>query len=131
MGMKLTENFDREEFECKDGSEMPIEVQLNIAELAIQLEIVRAHFNAPVTINSAYRSEEYNATIPGSSKNSQHVLGKAADIVVEGVSPDEVADAIDFLISTGMLKEGGLGRYNTFTHYDIRGTRARWNYKTI
>jgi uncharacterized protein YcbK (DUF882 family) len=129
--MKLTEHFNREEFECTDGSEMPIEVQLNIAELAVQLEIIRSHFNAPIHINSAYRSPEYNATIPGSSKNSQHILGKAADIVVEGFTPDEVADAIEFLISTGMVKEGGLGRYNSFTHYDIRGTRARWNYKTI
>lgn len=129
--MKLTENFSREEFECTDGSEMPIDVQLNIAELAVQLEVIRAHFNAPVHINSAYRSPEYNATVPGSSKNSQHVLGRAADITVDGFTPDEVADAIEFLISTGLVKEGGLGRYNTFTHYDIRGTRARWNYKTL
>ena len=129
--MKLTENFKKKEFECADGSEMPIEVQLNIAELAVQLEIIRYHFNAPIKINSAYRSPEYNATIPGASKNSQHVLGKAADIVVKGYTPDEVADALEFLINTGMIKEGGVGRYNTFTHYDIRGERARWNYKTI
>lgn len=128
--MKLTENFNREEFECADGSEMPIEAQLNIAELAVQLEIIRSHFNAPVKINSAYRSPEHNEAV-GGSKNSQHVLGKAADIVVKGFSPDEVADALEFLISTGMIKEGGIGRYNTFTHYDIRGERARWNYKTI
>ena len=128
--MKLTENFSREEFDCSDGSEMPTDVQLNIAELAVQLEIIRSHFNAPVHINSAYRSLEHNRKI-GSNDTSQHVLGKAADIVVEGVSPDDVFDAIEFLISTGMMKEGGLGRYNTFTHYDIRGTRARWNYKTI
>jgi len=128
--MKLTENFSREEFNCADGSDMPTDVQLNIAELAIQLEIIRAHFNAPVHINSAYRSPEHNESV-GGSKNSQHLLGKAADIVVKGVSPDDVADAIDFLIATGILKEGGLGRYNTFTHYDIRGERARWNYKTI
>lgn len=128
--MKLTENFNREEFECADGSEMPIEVQLNIAELAVQLEIIRSHFNAPIKINSAYRSPEHNEAV-GGSKNSQHVLGKAADIVVKGFSPDEVADALEFLISTEMIKEGGIGRYNTFTHYDIRGERARWNYKTI
>lgn len=127
----MTKNFNIEEFDCTDGSEMPTDVRLNIAELALQLEVIRAHFNAPVKINSGYRSPEYNATIPGSSKNSQHTLGKAADIVIEGVSPDEVADAIEFLISTGMMKEGGVGRYNTFTHYDIRGTRARWNYKTL
>jgi uncharacterized protein YcbK (DUF882 family) len=128
--MKLTENFNREEFDCADGSEMPIEVQLNIAELAVQLEIIRSHFNAPVTINSAYRSPEHNRKI-GSNDSSQHILGKAADIVVKGVAPDDVYDAIEFLISEGLVKEGGLGRYNTFTHYDIRGTRARWNYKTI
>lgn len=128
--MKLTEHFNKEEFECADGTEMPTDVQLNIAELAVQLEIVRSHFNAPIKINSAYRSEEHNASV-GGSKNSQHLLGKAADIVVEGVDPDDVFDAIEFLITTGMMKEGGLGRYNTFTHYDIRGTRARWNYKTI
>lgn len=128
--MKLTVNFSRKEFDCADGSEMPIEVQLNIAELAVQLEIIRAHFNAPIKINSAYRSPEHNVAI-GGSKNSQHVLGKAADIVVKGYTPDEVYDAIEFLIAEGLVKEGGLGRYNTFTHYDTRGTRARWNYKTI
>ena len=128
--MKLTENFNREEFDCADGSEMPVEVQLNIAELAVQLEIIRSHFNAPITINSAYRSPEHNRKI-GSNDSSQHILGKAADIVVKGVAPDDVYDAIEFLISEGLVKEGGLGRYNTFTHYDIRGTRARWNYKTI
>jgi uncharacterized protein YcbK (DUF882 family) len=128
--MKLTENFNREEFDCADGSEMPIEVQLNIAELAVQLEIIRSHFNAPITINSAYRSLEHNRKI-GSNDSSQHILGKAVDIVVKGVAPDDVYDAIEFLISEGLVKEGGLGRYNTFTHYDIRGTRARWNYKTI
>jgi uncharacterized protein YcbK (DUF882 family) len=126
----MTKNFSREEFECNDGSEMPTDVQLNVAELAVQLEIVRSHFNAPIKINSAYRSLEYNRSI-GSNDSSQHVLGKAADIVVKGYTPDEVADAIEFLIATGMIKEGGVGRYNTFTHYDIRGTRARWNYKTI
>ena len=128
--MKLTKNFDRKEFECTDGSKMPTDAQLNIAELALQLEIIRAHFNAPVSINSAYRSLEYNRSI-GSEDSSQHVLGRAADITIKGVSPDDVADAIEFLITTGMLKEGVVGRYNTFTHYDIRGERARWNYKTL
>jgi len=126
----MTKNFNIEEFQCTDGSEMPTDVQLNIAELVMQLEILRSHFNAPIHINSAYRSLEYNRSI-GSNDTSQHVFGKAADIVVEGFTPDEVADAIEFLISAGLIKEGGVGRYNTFTHYDIRGTRARWNYKTL
>ena len=127
--MKLTENFSIEELN-KHKFKMPDDVLDNLKMLAVQLEIIRAHFNAPVTINSGYRNLEYNRNI-GSKDTSQHVKGTAADIVVSGVSPDDVADAIEFLINTGMLKEGGVGRYNTFTHYDIRGTRARWNYKTI
>ena len=127
--MKLTENFSIEELN-KHNFKMSDEVLDNLKELAVQLEIVRAHFNVPVTINSGYRNLEYNRNI-GSKDTSQHVKGTAADIVVSGVSPDDVADAIEFLINTGMLKEGGVGRYNSFTHYDIRGSRARWNYKTI
>ena len=127
--MKLTENFSIEELN-KHKFDMPDEVLDNLKMLAVQLEIIRAHFNAPVRINSGYRNLEYNRNI-GSKDTSQHVLGTAADIVVSGVSPDDVADAIEFLINTGMLKEGGVGRYNSFTHYDIRGSRARWNYKTI
>lgn len=127
--MNLSEHFTLDELN-KHKFDMPDEVLDNLKMLAVQLEIVRAHFNVPVTINSGYRNLEYNRNI-GSKDTSQHVKGTAADIVVQGVSPDEVADALEFLISTGMLKEGGVGRYNTFTHYDIRGTRARWNYKTI
>jgi len=127
--MKLTEHFSLDELN-KHKFEMPDEVLDNLKMLAVQLEIVRAHFNVPVTINSGYRNLEYNRNI-GSKDTSQHVKGTAADIVIKDVSPDEVADAIEFLINTGMLKEGGVGRYNTFTHYDIRGSRARWNYKTI
>jgi len=125
----LSEHFSLDELN-KHKFDMPDEVLDNLKMLAVQLEIIRAHFNAPVIINSGYRNLEYNRNI-GSKDTSQHVKGTAADIVIKDVSPDEVADALEFLINTGMLKEGGVGRYNTFTHYDIRGTRARWNYKTL
>lgn len=127
--MNLSEHFTLEELN-KHNFELPEEVLANLKELAVQLEIIRAHFNVPVTINSGYRNLEYNRNI-GSKDTSQHVKGTAADIVVEGVSPTDVADAIEFLIMGGMLKEGGVGRYNSFTHYDIRGTRARWNYTSL
>ena len=127
--MMLSEHFSLYELN-KHKFDMPDKVLDNLKMLAVQLEIIRAHFNVPVTINSGYRNLEYNRNI-GSKDTSQHVKGTAADIVIQGVSPDEVADAIEFLINTGMMKEGGVGRYNTFTHYDIRGTRARWNYKTL
>lgn len=127
--MKLTAHFSKDEFDCADGSEMPFEVLNNVIEVANNLEVLRAHFGAPITINSAYRSPVYNRSV-GGAVNSQHLGGKAADVVIDGVTPDEVADAIDFLIEVGLMKEGGLGRYNTFTHYDIRGTKSRWDYRT-
>ena len=32
----------------------------------------------------------------------------------------------DHLISEGKMVQGGLKAYDTFTHYDIRGYKARW-----
>ena len=124
--MKLTKNFSLHEFDCKDGSKMPSEVLLNIVKLADQLQILRNFIGRPIKINSAYRSPSHNKMV-GGAKNSQHLLGKAADIRVDGVSPRELHGIIEELIKDGRMKEGGLGRYNSFTHYDIRGTKARWN----
>jgi len=124
----MTENFKREEFRSSDGAHFPYEVKQNLQVLAEQLEVLREHFQKPIQINSGYRSPNWNAKI-GGAENSQHLLGKAADIVIEGISPEEVADAIEFLIDTSMMKQGGLGRYKDFTHYDIRGKKARWDDK--
>lgn len=122
----MTEHFSREEFRSKDGAYFPKHAQENLQILAEQLEVLREHFQKPITINSGYRSPEHNAKI-GGTENSQHLLGKAADIVIDGISPDEVADAIEFLIEGKMMKQGGLGRYVDFTHYDIRGKKSRWD----
>ena len=124
--MKLSKHFSKEEFDCNDGSEMPTNVLQNIEDLVDELEIIRKFFNKSITINSGYRSESYNKSIGGASK-SQHLLGNAADIVIEGVEPDIVADAIEGLNRIGVIKIGGLGRYDTFTHVDIREDEARWD----
>ena len=122
---KLTENFSLQEFQCKDGSDIPNNILPNIIELAKNLQVLRNYINKPITINSGYRSPRYNAKI-GGVKNSQHVKGKAADIVVKGMTPREVALIIEGLIESGKIKQGGIGIYSNFTHYDIRGIKARW-----
>ena len=66
----------------------------------------------------------------GGVSNSQHILGKASDIVIEGFTPNEVANTIDNMLRNEYnpnLNIGGLGRYNTFTHIDIRDYMARWD----
>jgi len=122
----MTKNFSIGEFNCKCGCEMPNDVLVNITKLANQLQFVRDNLARPITINSAYRCVKHNKSI-GGSKNSQHILGKAADIVISGLDPIlETYDYLDDLMRTGEILQGGLGMYKTFTHIDIRKTKARW-----
>ena len=124
--MKLTNNFNLAEFQSKCGRPMPDDVKQNIQKLANSLQVLRDHLKRPITINSAYRSPEHNAKI-GGVKNSQHVLGKAADIAVQGMTTRQVAAEIEKLIASGQMLQGGVGIYPTFVHYDIRKNRVRWS----
>ena len=123
--MRLTKNFSLSEFDCKDGSEMPSQLLPNVLELAESLQELRDFVGVPIKINSAYRSLEHNASI-GGTNSSQHLFAKAADIVVKGKTPAQVATMIKLLILQGKMKQGGIGVYDTFTQYDIRGYKARW-----
>ena len=124
--MRLTANFNLSEFQCKCGCDMPRLVMENVFRLADTLQFLRFRTQSRVNINSSYRCEGHNKSI-GSKSTSQHVLGKAADITVEGMTPDEVAALIERLMAEEVLNSGGVGRYNTFTHIDLRGRNARWD----
>lgn len=123
--MQLTENFNLSEFDSKDGSITPLEVVASLTKLAMNLQALRDYVGKPIKINSGYRSPYHNEMI-GGAKNSQHVLGKAADIVIEGYTPKQVFDIIERLQEKGSMAIGGLHAYDTFTHFDIRGHLARW-----
>ncbi|GIZ16626.1 YcbK family protein [Capnocytophaga catalasegens] len=127
--MQLTRNFTKVEFDSKYGATMPADVLKNIQELAKNLQVLRDFLGKKITINSGYRRPKYNATIKNASPKSQHILGKAADIVVQGLKPEDVAQTIEKLIAQGKLKQGGIGVYDTFVHCDIRGTKARWDFR--
>jgi zinc D-Ala-D-Ala carboxypeptidase len=45
------------------------------------LEPIRMNYGQPIRVSSGYRSPALNAAV-GGSRNSQHVLGKAADIEI-------------------------------------------------
>jgi uncharacterized protein YcbK (DUF882 family) len=101
---------------------------MNVQKLASQLQILRNNINKPITINSGYRSPEHNKAIGGVS-NSQHILGKAADIKVKGISTRILAALIEDLINDGDMLQGGIGIYDTFVHYDVaKGKKRRWDY---
>ncbi|QDP54281.1 MAG: putative peptidase M15 [Prokaryotic dsDNA virus sp.] len=122
----MTKNFSLSEFQCRCGCVMPDDVLENIKELANNLQIIRDMLCEPIKVTSGFRCEKYNRKIKG-VKKSQHLLGKASDLQVKNTTPDEVANAIDKLQQGGFIKKGGLGRYNSFTHYDIRGRNAYWD----
>lgn len=114
---QLSANFKVKEFACTDGSD-PIFID---SELVNVLQKIRAHFGKSVTITSAYRTPSKNKAVGGETY-SQHLYGKAADIKVKGVTPQKVAAYAETLLKN----KGGIGTYNTFTHVDVRSTKARW-----
>ena len=66
----------------------------NLTELCTHvLEPTRRNFGKPMVISSGYRSEELCEAI-GSSKNSQHAKGEAADFEMFGVDNKELAKYI-------------------------------------
>lgn len=112
---KVSEHFKAKEFQCKDKSEY----LLVATELIETLEKIRNHFNAPVIINSGYRTPNWNRKVNG-APNSYHCKGMAADIVVKGHSSREIAEYAD-----GIMEQGGVIRYTNFTHVDVREERYR------
>jgi hypothetical protein len=60
-------------------------------------EPIRANFRCPILISSGYRSKELNAVI-GGSNTSQHSLGQAIDIDMDGTSYNVInADIFNFI----------------------------------
>lgn len=114
---KVSNNFRVREFACADGSD-PIFID---SELVNILQKIRSHFGKSITITSAYRTPTHNKAV-GGELYSQHLYGKASDIKVSGVSPKKVAAYAETLLKN----KGGIGTYSTFTHIDVRGTKARW-----
>ena len=113
-------NFQVKEFACKDGSD----AVLVAPRLVMVLQSIRDHFGAAITINSGYRTPQYNTKVGGVAQ-SQHCYGTAADITVKGVSVDTVAAYARKI----MPDWGGVGIYKSqgFTHIDVRETRSDWN----
>jgi len=123
--MNLTENFTLEELTVSDSAvrlgldNTPnAEVTENLQKLAEFLEQVRTLFGKPIHVNSAYRSPEVNAHV-GGKPTSQHCKGQAADIKVQGMTPDEVTKAI---IDSDLPYDQVIREFNTWTHVSFAET---------
>ena len=121
---RLAPDFKVRELRCKDGTDTVMVDET----LTVVLQCIREHFGKPVTITSGYRTAAHNAAV-GGAKSSQHLLGRAADIRVQGVSVEDVAAYAESL----MPDWGGVGRYPAkagraagWVHVDTRADKARW-----
>lgn len=110
---QISTNFKVNEFKCKDGSD---KILIDAAFVRDKLQAIRDHFGATVTINSGYRTEDYNTKV-GGAKSSYHMKGQAFDIVVKDHTPLEVAQYAQLLDINGIIQ------YNTFVHVDSRTSR--------
>jgi zinc D-Ala-D-Ala carboxypeptidase len=70
------------------------EVQRSIERfVAVVLDPLRAHLDAPMHITSGFRSRQVNAALRGSPE-SMHMTGEAVDIKVDGYGAEQLAEAI-------------------------------------
>ncbi len=109
-GKQISRSFKVREFRCKDGSD---KILVDVDFVMDRLQAIRDYFNAPVTVNSAYRTAAYNQKV-GGAKASRHLQGRAFDVVVKGHTPLEVARCAQSLGIPGIIQ------YNGFVHVDSR-----------
>ena len=81
----------------------------------------RHRIGRPLRINSAYRNAAYNRAIGGASA-SIHMRGGALDL---SGSPATLHKILTQMRREGLFR-GGIGRYKTFVHVDVRGKNADW-----
>ena len=114
--------FKKSEFSCKCGkycNGYPAEIDMNMVKIADQ---IRAKIGKPITVNSGLRCKTHNSNVGGVS-NSQHLLGKAADLgCPPGCTPTQMASIAEEI----MGDTGGIGTYSGGIHIDTRSTKSRW-----
>tara|TARA_R110002126_G_scaffold3613_5_gene20778 strand:+ start:508 stop:864 length:357 start_codon:yes stop_codon:yes gene_type:complete len=113
----ISRNFSRSEFECGCGCGF----STADVKLVVLLEAVRERFKKPVRISSASRCPDHNKHV-GGVKTSKHLQGIACDIQIKDVKPYDIYKFVDSYSPNNY----GIGLYSTFTHIDVRKTKARW-----
>lgn len=99
---RITEFFRSDVADKYQVSNMPADEELfkvlpNIVALASNILVpLRAMIARPIIITSGYRSQRVNELV-GGSKTSQHLLGKAADIHVQGYTPEQMGTVYDII----------------------------------
>lgn len=114
----VSKYFQPEEFICHCGCGRGGVVD----ELLMELDDIREYFGAPVYIDCGRRCVEHNRAV-GGAPDSQHLIGYAADIRIQGHAPG----VVQAYLHNAYEGRYGIGSYPTFTHFDVRERGpARW-----
>lgn len=133
--MNLTEHFTLEELTHSDlavrkglDNTPDAETIANLTILAQTLERVRTLLNAPIHINSGYRSQKVNAAL-GSSPTSKHCLGLAADFTAPQFgTPQEVAKAI---IKAAIGFDQLIYEFGSWVHLGLEEPEKQWRNQVL
>lgn len=129
--------FKEKEFACRCCGELPLPSKMNVEALVRNvLDPVREAYGRPIVVNSGYRCDKHNAAV-GGVKNSQHLVGQAADIVpvqgsklkVQGDGSSRIREfENDLQLLARLIKENGrfdqLIIYPTFLHVSYKRNGA-------
>jgi hypothetical protein len=131
--MKVSDNFDSDEFACSCGcgqgsgwaDESIPEALLDMDDDLIEgLQTLRDNVGVPVVIVSGARCQAVNDSIPNAAPHSQHLENKAADIAIPGWT---MAMIYDELVKVQQFNHGGIGIGHGIVHVDT-GEERRWSY---
>ena len=95
-----------------------IETFCNAFKVLKRLDLVRAHIDKPIHINSGYRCKELNNAV-GGAKDSYHMKGLAVDFRTD--SKEDIPKMYNFLqrnIKRFNIQE--LIKYDTFIHMAVK-----------
>lgn len=135
----LSEHFSRWEFRCHCSDQSPQHCH-GTAPVSMELVYALEHLRqtitrkmakllgheieggCPIDVRSGFRCIPWNEEC-GGVPDSQHVLGLAADISVEGLTPHDL-----ITIAKEEHSFGGTGEYGTFVHLDMGPSGRRWDF---
>lgn len=108
----LSAHFSKEEMSCRHCGQLP---EGGISQALLNgLEELRSRLGKPINVTNSYRCPEHNAAV-GGAYNSQHVLGTAADIWVDGMN------VWDLYLACRQIFDGiGIYYGDQFVHVDMR-----------
>lgn len=85
------------------------------------LQPLRDKLGKPVIINSGYRCKALNYKVGGVA-NSQHLIGQAADIRVNGCTPSRL---IDFIKTSGIEYDQLINEFDRWVHISYNKNHNR------